>query len=429
MPQNKLPCLKNSTIAIIGLGYVGLPLAVEFGKKLPTIGFDISKIRINELLKKYDRSNELSKRQIMSSKNLQFVHNSEKISKADIFIITVPTPIKKNKEPNLNPLKSATRTVAKFLKKGSIVIVESTVYPGTTEEICVPILEKISQLKYKKHFFCGYSPERINPGDKKRTLTKIKKVISGSDKLTEKIIYALYKKIITAGIHVAESIKVAEMAKVIENSQRDINVAFINEIALICNKLNISSKSVIDAAKTKWNFLDFQPGLVGGHCISVDPYYLYYKSKKLGYEPKVILSGRLVNDNMPKYIVSQIFKRLKKSKSKKPPKILIMGLTFKENCSDIRNSPSINIYNKLKIRNVQLSAYDPYVTKKILDEDININLINFPKENFYDAVIITVKHKKFLTMGHKTIYNFCNKSGFVYDVKNIFKKEDIKMKL
>ena len=421
--------LDNVTIAVIGLGYVGLPLAIEFGKKLPTIGYDSNKIRINELLEKYDRSNEISIKQIASSKKLKLTHNSKKISNADIFIITVPTPIKKNKEPNLNPLKSATRIVAKYIKVGSLVILESTVYPGTTEEICVPILEKISKLKYKKDFFCGYSPERINPGDKKRTLTKIKKVVSGSDKATEKIIHSLYKKIITAGIHVAESIKIAEMAKIIENSQRDINVAFINEIALICNKLKINSKSVLDAAKTKWNFLNFEPGLVGGHCISVDPYYLYYKSKKLGYEPKVILSGRRVNDNMPKYIVSKIINKLRKIKSKKVPEVLIMGLTFKENCSDVRNSQSIEIYNRLIKKKIKVVAYDPYADRKMLYKEFDMKLLKYPKKNYYDAVVITVKHDKFYKMGYKIINNFCNKSGFVYDVKNIFSKEDIKMTL
>ena len=429
MLTNQVLDAENVTIAVIGLGYVGLPLAVEFGKKLKTIGFDKNKERVINLLSKKDTTKEISKKQLLSSKKLEITYDSKEISKANVFIITVPTPIKKNKKPNLIPLINATKTVSKFLKKGSVVIVESTVYPGTTEEICVPILEKLSKLKYKKDFFCGYSPERINPGDKIRTLTKIKKVVAGSDKKTTKFLLKLYNKIIKAGVYEAESISVAEMAKVIENSQRDINVAFMNEIALICNKLNIKTKSVLDAAKTKWNFLDFEPGLVGGHCISVDPYYLYYKSKKLGYEPQVILSGRKVNDNMSNVIVEKISKKLKKNKSSKHSKVLILGLTFKENCSDVRNSQSIKIFKKLEKKNFNVSAFDSYADKKILKKEFNINLIKYPRINYYDVVVITVKHKMFYKLGYKKISKFCNNHGFLYDIKNMFSKNNTSMTL
>ena len=429
MLTNQVLDAENVTIAVIGLGYVGLPLAVEFGKKLKTIGFDKNKERVINLLSKKDTTKEISKKQLLSSKKLEITYDSKEISKANVFIITVPTPIKKNKKPNLIPLINATKTVSKFLKKGSVVIVESTVYPGTTEEICVPILEKLSKLKYKKDFFCGYSPERINPGDKIRTLTKIKKVVAGSDNKTTKFLLKLYNKIIKAGVYEAESISVAEMAKVIENSQRDINVAFMNEIALICNKLNIKTKSVLDAAKTKWNFLDFEPGLVGGHCISVDPYYLYYKSKKLGYEPQVILSGRKVNDNMSNVIVEKISKKLKKNKSSKNSKILILGLTFKENCSDVRNSQSIKIFKKLEKKNFNVSAFDSYADKKILKKEFNINLIKYPRINYYDVVVITVKHKMFYKLGFKKISKFCNNRGFLYDIKNMFSKSNTSMTL
>ena len=429
MLTNHVLDAKNVRIAVIGLGYVGLPLAVEFGKKLKTIGFDNNKERVTNLLNKKDTTKEVSKKQLLSSKKLEITHDSKKISNANVFIITVPTPIKKNKKPNLIPLINATKTVSKFLKKGSVVILESTVYPGTTEEICVPILEKFSKLKYKKDFSCGYSPERINPGDKIRTLTKIKKVVAGSDYKTTKFLLKLYNKIIKAGVYEAESISVAEMAKVIENSQRDINVAFMNEIALICNKLNINTKSVLDAAKTKWNFLDFEPGLVGGHCISVDPYYLYYKSKKLGYEPQVILSGRKVNDNMSNVIVEKISKKLKKNKLSKNSKVLILGLTFKENCSDVRNSQSIKIFKKLEKKNFNVSAFDSYADKKILKKEFNINLIKYPKKNYYDVVVITVKHKMFYKLGYKKISKFCNNDGFLYDIKNMFSKSNISMSL
>ena len=350
--------LKKLKLAVIGLGYVGLPLALEFAKKRKVIGFDTNKTRINELNLGLDRNLEFKKNQIKNYKNLIFIKDKKQLCSINCFIITVPTPINKLKKPDLNPLITASELVGQFLKSGSLVIYESTVYPGCIEEVCVPILEKVSKLKFNKNFFCGYSPERINPGDKKHTISNIKKVTSGSTPKIASLVDNLYKEIITIGTHKAKSIKIAEAAKVIENTQRDLNIALINELSILFNKMNIDTQAVLKAAKTKWNFLPFEPGLVGGHCIGVDPYYLTFKAKKIGYNPKIILAGREVNDNMSKYVASKLLENMKLKKIKiKGSKVLIMGLTFKENCSDLRNSGVANIVFKLKKQKCKLCRF------------------------------------------------------------------------
>tara|TARA_B100000700_G_scaffold198624_1_gene218471 strand:+ start:1341 stop:2606 length:1266 start_codon:yes stop_codon:yes gene_type:complete len=421
--------MKNEIIAIIGLGYVGLPLAVEFGKKIKTIGYDIDRKRIEELKKKYDKTKEIQKKQFQLANKLSLTSNKENLIDATVFIITVPTPVDNKNNPDLKLLKRALKTTAQFLGKNSLVIIESTVYPGLTEEFCVPILEKFSRLKYNRDFFCGYSPERINPGDKKRTLTKIKKVVSGSNKKTTKRVNYIYKKIIKAGTYIAVSIKVAETAKVIENTQRDINIAFMNEVAIICNKLNINTNDVINTAKTKWNFLNFVPGLVGGHCISVDPYYLFSKSKEVGYEPKIILSGRKINNQMSKYVTSELLKKIKQNMVLRRPRVLIMGVTFKEDCPDVRNSQVVKIVNILKNKNIGIHVYDDIADKELLKKEFNIRLISKPKKNYYDAVMIAVKHKSFYSLGIKKIRSMCNKKGFIYDLKYTFSGKEVEMSL
>ncbi len=421
--------MKNEIIAIIGLGYVGLPLAVEFGKKIKTIGYDIDRKRIEELKKKYDKTKEIQKKQFQLANKLSLTSNKKNLIDATVFIITVPTPVDNKNNPDLKFLKRALKTTAQFLDKNSLVIIESTVYPGLTEEFCVPILEKFSRLKYNRDFFCGYSPERINPGDKKRTLTKIKKVVSGSNKKTTKRVNYIYKKIINAGTYIAASIKVAETAKVIENTQRDINIAFMNEVAIICNKLNIDTNDVINTAKTKWNFLNFVPGLVGGHCISVDPYYLFSKSKEVGYEPKIILSGRKINNQMSKYVTSELLKKIKQNMVLRRPRVLIMGVTFKEDCPDVRNSQVVKIVNILKNRNIGIHVYDDIADKELLKKEFNIRLISKPKKNYYDAVMIAVKHKSFYNLGIKKIRSMCNKKGFIYDLKYTFSGNEVEMSL
>ena len=387
--------MKKDKIAIIGLGYVGLPLAVEFGKKYKCIGFDINKKRIEELNKFIDKTNELTSEEIKKSKLLNFTHSIKDLKHCNIYIITVPTPIDEYNNPDINFLIKASKNVGKFLNKNDIVIYESTVYPGCTEEECIPVLEKESNLIFNKDFFCGYSPERINPGDKVNTLTKIVKVTSGSNEKTAKKIDDLYNSIISAGTHLASSIKVAEASKIIENCQRDINIAFANELSILFNLLEIDTNEALDAANTKWNFMDFRPGLVGGHCISIDPYYLTYKSKQLGYDSKIILAGRKLNNSMPKFICNRIINSLK-SKSLSDVNILILGITFKENCSDIRNSKILEIYKILKNEKYNIDVHDPNVdySEKELS---NIPLIenNDIKLNFYDAIIIAVAHNEF----------------------------------
>jgi len=415
-------------ITVIGLGYVGLPLAIEFSKKYKVIGFDISKDRIENLKLCIDKTYETTKENILESiKNgILFTNKMEDIFSANIFIVTVPTPITKSKKPNLSFLRSASEMIAKGLKVGDIVIYESTVYPGCTEEFCVPILEKKSKLKFNMDFYCGYSPERINPGDKERTLTKIKKVVSGSNEHVANEIKKLYESIIDAGIYMAESIKVAEASKAIENAQRDLNISFVNELSLIFDKMDIDTNEVLNAASTKWNFLNFKPGLVGGHCISVDPYYLTYKSEKLGYIPEVILSGRKVNDNMPFFIASKLIKTLISRKIKiLNSKVLILGISFKENCPDIRNSKIPIILDELESYGISVSIFDPIVDKDEVEEEFSIKLIdNLGK---YDGVILAVSHDDFKDIDIDKLKK--NDMSVVFDLKGILDKKKVDFRL
>ena len=423
----------NNVIGIIGLGYVGLPLAVEFAKKNKTIGFDINHDRVNELLNLNDSTLEVESSALKAVvKNINeddndmvglYLSSEEKVlSSVNIFIVTVPTPTDKNKKPVLIPLLKASELIGKFLKKDNIVIYESTVYPGVTEDDCVPVLEQFSNLKFNKDFFVGYSPERINPGDKDRTVTKILKVTSGSNSETAKKVDDLYKSVINAGTHLAPSIKVAEAAKVIENSQRDINIAFVNELAKIFNLLKIDTHSVLEAAGTKWNFLPFKPGLVGGHCIGVDPYYLAQKALEVGYNPEIILSGRRLNDSMGEYVASQVVKLMvQKNISIKNAKVLILGITFKENCPDIRNTKVVDIISSLKEYGTNVVVFDPWVNKEDVKLECNLNVLtNIPNDQF-DAIILAVSHNQFLNIN---LDNLTRKKSVIYDVKGVLTSYD-----
>ena len=401
-------------ISIIGLGYVGLPLAVEFGKKYDVLGFDINKERIAELENGYDRTLEVDEQNLKSSVGLKFSSNKEDLKSCDIFIVTVPTPVDEHKRPDLTPLIKASETVGSALKKGDIVIYESTVYPGCTEEDCVPVLEKVSGLKFNEDFFCGYSPERINPGDKEHTVTKILKVTSGSTPEIADKVDALYGSIITAGTHKASSIKVAEAAKVIENSQRDINIAFVNELAILFAKMGIDTLEVLKAAGTKWNFLPFKPGLVGGHCIGVDPYYLTFKAESLGYHPEVILSGRRINDNMGAYVAKEVIKLLiKKSHKVDGARVLVLGITFKENCPDIRNSRVIDVISELRDFGCEIDVYDPWADEAEVKHEYGLTLVGEPGSN-YEAVVLAVAHEKFRGLD---VTSLKNPNGIIYDIK------------
>jgi len=416
----------NNNIAVLGLGYVGLPLALAFGEKFTTLGFDINKDRIKQLQNKND-VNLLSNRQSFNkSKKLKFSYSKNDLKNANIFIITVPTPVKKNKKPDLSYLLSASKIVAKCLKKNDLVIYESTVYPGLTEEECIPFLEKYSGLEFNKDFFVGYSPERISPGDSK-DLSNISKVVSGSNSKITNFVYNLYKKIIKAKVYKATSIKVAEASKVIENAQRDINISFMNEISLICSRLGINTSEVLQAANTKWNFLNFKPGLVGGHCISVDPYYLTYKAKKLKYSPKVILSGRNINDKMGYYVANILLKKLKKNNLKLSQSIVgILGVTFKENCNDLRGSKVLDIIKVLKKAKIKLQVYDPIVSKKDFNKHYpSLKIKKIDKK--LDALIVAVSHKEFLGLSYNKIKKMLNnQNSIVMDVKSIFNDKRIK---
>ena len=390
--------LMNKKITIIGLGYVGLPLAVAFSERYDVIGYDINKERIEELKRGYDRTLEVEKDELKEAikRGIKFSDNLEDIKEANIYIVTVPTPIDSHKNPDLTPLMKASESVGKVLKKGDIVIYESTVYPGCTEEVCVPILEKESKLKFNKDFFVGYSPERINPGDKKHRLENILKVTSGSTPEIAKEIDNLYASIIKAGTHLAPSIKVAEAAKVIENAQRDINIAFVNELALIFDKLNIDTKEVLEAAGTKWNFLKFTPGLVGGHCIGVDPYYLTYKAKEIGYHPEIILAGRRLNDNMGIFVANKLIKlMIKKGHTIKGSRVLVLGITFKEHTPDIRNSRIIDVIRELQEFGVNVDVYDPWADREEVKKEYGIELKDNININDYDGVVLAVSHKEF----------------------------------
>jgi UDP-N-acetyl-D-galactosamine dehydrogenase len=413
-------------IAVIGLGYVGLPLAVEFAKQYPTVGFDINGPRVDELMNGHDRTLEVEDddlKKVIASDLISTESNGKglycttavgDIESSNFYIVTVPTPTDKNKRPVLTPLIKASESVGKVLKKGDYVIYESTVYPGVTEDECVPVLEEISGLKFNEDFFVGYSPERINPGDKERTVTKILKVTSGSTLEAAKVIDNLYKSVITAGTHLAPTIKVAEAAKVIENSQRDINIAFVNELAKIFNKLDIDTHSVLEAAGTKWNFLPFKPGLVGGHCIGVDPYYLAQKAQEAGYHPEIILSGRRLNDDMGKYVAGEVVKlMMKRSLPVLSSNVLILGITFKENCPDIRNTRAIDVYEELISYNVNVDVYDPWADSNEVEAEYGFGLIEKPNKK-YHAVILTVAHKEFL---NQDLRSRLVDGGILYDVK------------
>jgi UDP-N-acetyl-D-galactosamine dehydrogenase len=414
--------MKNKKIALIGLGYVGLPLAVEFGKKREVVGFDINKDRIDQLKKGIDPTLELTKEELKSSLHLNFTTNIDHLKDCSIFIVTVPTPIDKHKRPDLTSLEKSSETLGSILKKGDIVIYESTVYPGATEEVCVPILEQKSGLIFNKDFHCGYSPERINPGDKKHRLADIKKVTSGSTPEIATEVDELYQEIIIAGTHKTSSIKIAEAAKVIENTQRDLNIALINELALIFNKLDIDTESVLKAAGTKWNFLPFRPGLVGGHCIGVDPYYLTHKANEAGYYPEMILAGRRLNDNMGSYVADQVSKLMtKKHIHISKANILIMGLTFKENCPDHRNSRAVDLVKQFKSFNCNVDVYDPWVNKSQALEEYNIQPINKPIKGRYDAIIIAVAHDEFKSLTEEKIRTYGKDNHVLYDIKYLLK--------
>ena len=408
--------LENIKIAVIGLGYVGLPLAIEFGKKYDTLGFDINTTRISDLNQGHDETREVSHEDFANSEHLRFSSDTAELAEANFYIVAVPTPIDDNKRPNLRPLEMSSLTIAKNLKEGDVVVYESTVFPGCTEEVCVPILEKESGLYYNRDFFCGYSPERINPGDKVNRLVNIKKVTSGSTPEIANFIDDVYSSIIIAGTHKAPSIKVAEASKVIENCQRDVNISFVNELALIFDRLDIDTNTVLEAASTKWNFLPFKPGLVGGHCISVDPYYLTYKAEEIGYHPEVILSGRRINDNMGKHIAAKVIKLLiHKGHPIKDSNALIMGVSFKENCPDIRNSKVIDIATELEDFGVNVDVYDPLVSPQECKQEYNITLL--PEINKkYDSIILAVAHDEFKDIN---VQELLVNNGVIYDVKAV----------
>lgn len=422
--------LKNTKIAVIGLGYVGLPLAVEFGKKFNTVGFDINAQRVAELNDCVDRTAEVDSEELKQAKLLTCTHDKEAIKGCDFYIVTVPTPIDQHKQPDLTPLVKASEMLAGVISRGAIVIYESTVYPGATEETCVPIIEQESGLKFNQDFFVGYSPERINPGDKTHRLPTILKVTSGSTPEVADKVDALYASIITAGTFKASSIKVAEAAKVIENTQRDVNIALINELSIIFNKLGIDTLEVLEAAGTKWNFLPFRPGLVGGHCIGVDPYYLTHKAQSVGYHPEMILAGRRLNDSMAHYVVSQLVKgMLKKRIQVEQANVLVMGLTFKENCPDLRNTKVIDIVEELKEYNVNVDVIDPLCACEEAQEEYGITLTKDLKKQHYDAVILAVAHDEYKAMGIENIKKLGKTTHVLYDLKCVLPKDAVDMRL
>jgi UDP-N-acetyl-D-galactosamine dehydrogenase len=414
-----MPEVASAHIGIIGLGYVGLPLAVEFSKKLATTGFDLKEKRIDELRQGIDITREVNKEELQQAGNLQFTSSIDELADCNVFIIAVPTPIDANKRPDLRPLEGASHTVGRVLNKDDVVIYESTVYPGATEEVCVPILEEVSGLTFNQDFFAGYSPERINPGDHEHRLPSIVKITSGSTPEIADFVNDLYGTIITAGTFKASSLKVAEAAKVIENTQRDVNIALINELALIFNRLDIDTLEVLKAAGTKWNFLPFRPGLVGGHCIGVDPYYLTHKAQEVGYHPEMILAGRRLNDDMGRYIASEIVKlMLKKRIHVADSNILIMGLTFKENCPDLRNTRVTDIIDELKSYGANIEVYDPWADKEEAERLYGVTMIENLPVNHYDGVVLAVAHKEFTDFEPENFKNICRKLSIIYDVKH-----------
>ena len=417
-------------LGIIGLGYVGLPLAVEFGRKRSVIGFDINQKRINELNSGHDLTKEVTAEELASAKHLSFTDQIQDLDACNCYIVTVPTPIDEHKQPDLIPLIRASEAIGKVLKKGDLVIYESTVYPGATEEDCVPVLEQFSGLKFNQDFYCGYSPERVTPGDKKHSLTKVKKITSGSTPAITDLVDALYSDIITAGTYKATSIKVAEAAKVIENTQRDLNIALGNELAIIFNKMGIDTEEVLKAAGSKWNFLPMVPGLVGGHCLGVDPYYLTYKAQAIGHHPEIILAGRRLNDSMAGYVVAQLMKQMKKRSIQiQEARILLMGLTFKENCPDLRNTRVVDIINGLVDNNCDVDVYDPWVKAEDAQSMFNITMTESLNPGTYDCVILATKHHQFQQMGASFFRGLCKSDHIIYDLKYVLKLDESDLRL
>ncbi|NOJ20340.1 Vi polysaccharide biosynthesis UDP-N-acetylglucosamine C-6 dehydrogenase TviB [Vibrio jasicida] len=422
--------LDNARVGIIGLGYVGLPLAVEFGKKAPTIGFDINQARIDELTAGRDSTLECSDNELAEAIHLSYTASLKDLKECNVYIVTVPTPIDEHKQPDLTPLIKASEALGTVVSEGDVIIYESTVYPGATEEDCIPVVERVSGLKFNQDFFAGYSPERINPGDKEHRVTNILKVTSGSTPEVAEYVDQLYKTIITAGTHKASSIKVAEAAKVIENTQRDVNIALINELSIIFNKLGIDTLEVLEAAGTKWNFLPFRPGLVGGHCIGVDPYYLTHKAQSVGYHPEMILAGRRLNDGMGQYVVSQLVKKmLKKRIHVEGANVLVMGLTFKENCPDLRNTKVVDIVSELKEYNINVDIMDPWCSNAEAQHEYGLTLCEKEQQGHYDAIIMAVSHNEFKEMGVEKIRALGKPAHVLYDLKYVLDKESVDMRL
>jgi UDP-N-acetyl-D-galactosamine dehydrogenase len=418
--------LRNCRLGIIGLGYVGLPLAVEFGRHFDTVGFDVKASRIAELKRGRDTTLETTREELRAAKRLSFTTELADLARCRVFIVTVPTPIDEYKRPDLTPLVKASEAVGEVLKKGDVVIYESTVYPGCTEEVCVPILARVSGLKFNKDFYAGYSPERINPGDKEHRLTSIRKITSGSTPAAAAFVDRLYGSIIHAGTHKASSIAVAEAAKVIENTQRDVNIALINELALIFNRLGIDTEEVLVAAGTKWNFLPFRPGLVGGHCIGVDPYYLTHKAQEVGYHPEMILAGRRLNDNMALYVANEVVKRLTQKRIHvKGARVLVLGITFKENCPDIRNSKVVDVVRELQKFGAEVDIYDPWADSAATREEYGLTLTRRLAKRVYDAAVMAVPHQEFRELGAAEIRRHCKKHHVLYDIKHVFPAAEV----
>ncbi|MFC4277071.1 Vi polysaccharide biosynthesis UDP-N-acetylglucosamine C-6 dehydrogenase TviB [Achromobacter aloeverae] len=422
--------IQDVKLAVVGLGYVGLPLAVEFGKRRTVIGFDINRRRIDELQRGHDHTLEVDDQELASAAGLAYTDDRARLAEANVFIVTVPTPIDAYKQPDLTPLVRASETIGAVLKRGDIVIYESTVYPGATEEDCVPVLERVSGLKFNVDFYAGYSPERINPGDKAHRVSTIRKVTSGSTPEVAELVDQLYREIITAGTHKAASIRVAEAAKVIENTQRDVNIALINELALIFNKMGIDTEAVLQAAGTKWNFLPFRPGLVGGHCIGVDPYYLTHKAQSIGYHPEIILAGRRLNDAMGSYVVSQLVKAMMRRRIHvQGARVLVMGLTFKENCPDLRNTRIVDIVRELGEYNVAVDVYDPWVEPEEAVHEYGITPVSQPQAGAYDGIVLAVAHRQFMEMGSAEIRAFGKPEHVLYDLKYVLGPDESDLRL
>jgi UDP-N-acetyl-D-galactosamine dehydrogenase len=418
--------LRKCRIGVIGLGYVGLPLAVEFGKHFDTVGFDVKEQRIKELARGKDSTLECTAAELKASKRLTVTSDLAELKRVNVFIVTVPTPIDEYKRPDLTPLVKASESVGQVLKRGAIVVYESTVYPGCTEEICVPILERVSGLKFNEDFFAGYSPERINPGDKEHRLPTIRKITSGSTPEVAEFVDALYRTIVKAGTHKASSLRVAEAAKVIENTQRDVNIALINELALIFNRLGIDTQEVLDAAGSKWNFLPFRPGLVGGHCIGVDPYYLTHKATEIGYHPEMILAGRRINDNMGAYVATEVLKLMNgKRIHAKGARILVLGLAFKENCPDLRNSKVVDVIRELERFGAKVEVHDPWVDAAEARHEYGVRPVREPKPRHYDAIVMAVAHREFKALGIRKIRKFAKRPSVIYDIKHMFQRTDV----